>query len=101
VKFARELGSDVRLLDCDVEEPNGHLFLEGIEDKARRTGARMAGRVRYNRSVTLAQMQERAVVETEALSVKDIRHVWNQVGRHGSYGGGHAEPHPADCCTEN
>jgi MinD superfamily P-loop ATPase len=29
VNLARVLGSDVRLLDCDVEEPNGHLFLQG------------------------------------------------------------------------
>ncbi len=29
VNLARVLGPDVRLLDCDVEEPNAHLFLEG------------------------------------------------------------------------
>jgi MinD superfamily P-loop ATPase len=29
VNLARVLGSAVRLLDCDVEEPNCHLFLEG------------------------------------------------------------------------
>jgi MinD superfamily P-loop ATPase len=29
VNLARMLESDVRLLDCDVEEPNGHLFLKG------------------------------------------------------------------------
>jgi MinD superfamily P-loop ATPase len=29
VNLARVLGSGVRLLDCDVEEPNAHLFLEG------------------------------------------------------------------------
>lgn len=29
VNLARMLGSDVRLLDCDVEEPNAHLFLRG------------------------------------------------------------------------
>lgn len=28
VNLARVLGSDVRLLDCDVEEPNCHLFLD-------------------------------------------------------------------------
>jgi MinD superfamily P-loop ATPase len=51
-----------------------------IEDKARRAGARIAGRVRYDPSVTLAQMQARAVVETQATSVGDVRHVWNQLG---------------------
>jgi MinD superfamily P-loop ATPase len=29
VNLARVLGSEVRLLDCDVEEPNDHLFLKG------------------------------------------------------------------------
>jgi MinD superfamily P-loop ATPase len=29
VNLARVLGSEVRLLDCDVEEPNAHLFLNG------------------------------------------------------------------------
>jgi MinD superfamily P-loop ATPase len=29
VNLARMLGSDVELLDCDVEEPNSHLFLKG------------------------------------------------------------------------
>jgi MinD superfamily P-loop ATPase len=29
VSLARTLGSGVRLLDCDVEEPNAHLFLSG------------------------------------------------------------------------
>ena len=29
VNLARVFGSDVMLLDCDVEDPNGHLFLKG------------------------------------------------------------------------
>jgi MinD superfamily P-loop ATPase len=29
LNLARTLGSDVQLLDCDVEEPNDHLFLDG------------------------------------------------------------------------
>lgn len=29
VNLARVLGSEVQLLDCDVEEPNAHLFLNG------------------------------------------------------------------------
>jgi MinD superfamily P-loop ATPase len=29
LNLARVLGSDVLLLDCDVEEPNGHLCLKG------------------------------------------------------------------------
>ena len=51
-----------------------------IEDKARQAGARVVGRIRYDRAVTLAQMQERAVVETEAPCVKDIQHIWKQLG---------------------
>jgi MinD superfamily P-loop ATPase len=53
---------------------------ERIEDKARRAGARVVGRIRYDRAVTLAQMRERAVVETGAPCVEDIRRVWNQLG---------------------
>ncbi len=53
---------------------------ERIEDKARRAGARVVGRIRYDRAVTLAQMRERAVVETEAPCVEDIRHIWNRLG---------------------
>ena len=29
VNLARTFGAPVQLLDCDVEEPNGHLFLNG------------------------------------------------------------------------
>jgi MinD superfamily P-loop ATPase len=31
VNLARTIGSGVQLLDCDVEEPNAHLFLGGVE----------------------------------------------------------------------
>jgi MinD superfamily P-loop ATPase len=51
-----------------------------IEDKTRQAGARVAGRIRYDRAVTQAQMQERAVVETEAPCVEDIQRVWNGLG---------------------
>jgi MinD superfamily P-loop ATPase len=53
---------------------------ERIEDKARKAGARIAGRIRYDPAVTLAQMRERAVVETEAPCVEDIQHVWDELG---------------------
>jgi MinD superfamily P-loop ATPase len=52
---------------------------EQIEERAKRAGARVAGRIRYDRSVTLAQMQERAVVETNAPCVEDIQHIWKQL----------------------
>ncbi|MDI6808080.1 MAG: ATP-binding protein [Candidatus Eisenbacteria bacterium] len=50
-----------------------------IEDKARQAGAQIAGRIRYDHGVTLAQMRERAVVETEAPSAKDIRQLWDHL----------------------
>jgi MinD superfamily P-loop ATPase len=50
-----------------------------IEEMGRRAGARIAGRVRYDPSVTLAQMQERAVVETEASCVEDIQRIWDRL----------------------
>jgi MinD superfamily P-loop ATPase len=53
---------------------------ERIEDKARQAGARVVGRIRYDRAVTLAQMRALAVVETEAPSAGDIRDVWNELG---------------------
>lgn len=53
---------------------------EKIEEQARRAGARVVGRIRYDRAVTLAQMRERAVVEIEAPGAEDIRNVWKQLG---------------------
>ncbi|MCX7020033.1 MAG: ATP-binding protein [Candidatus Sumerlaeota bacterium] len=52
---------------------------ERIEDAARRKGARVAGRIRYDRSVTLAQMQEKAVTETGGPCVEDIQHIWKHL----------------------
>ena len=53
---------------------------ERIEEKARREGARIAGRIRYDRAVTRAQMQMKAVVEIDAPSAEDIRRIWNELG---------------------
>jgi MinD superfamily P-loop ATPase len=58
---------------------NGEMT-ERIEDKARRAGVRVAGRIRYDRAVTLAQMQERAVVETSGPAAEDVRNVWDRLG---------------------
>jgi MinD superfamily P-loop ATPase len=52
---------------------------ERIENQARQAGARVAGRVRYDRAVTSAQLQERAVVETDAPSAEDIRELWQHL----------------------
>lgn len=53
---------------------------ERIEALAVRSGASIAGRIRYDRAVTLAQMQEKAVVETDTPSADDIRRVWGSLG---------------------
>jgi MinD superfamily P-loop ATPase len=48
-----------------------------IERGAAAMGAWNAGRVRYDRGVTAAQIRACAVVETEAHSGRDIRDLWN------------------------
>jgi MinD superfamily P-loop ATPase len=53
---------------------------ERIEDQAHRAGARIAGRIRYDRAVTQAQMRGMAVVEIEAPCVEDIQGIWKQLG---------------------
>jgi MinD superfamily P-loop ATPase len=50
-----------------------------IEGRAKRMGARIAGRIRYDPAVTNAQIRERAVVETEAPCVEDVVEVWNRL----------------------
>jgi MinD superfamily P-loop ATPase len=52
---------------------------ERIENRARESGARVAGRVRYDRAVTSAQLQELAVVETASPAAADIRHIWDEL----------------------
>ena len=52
---------------------------EKIEEETRRAGAKTAGRIRYDRSVTLAQMQEQAVVETESPCAEEIQKLWHQL----------------------
>lgn len=53
---------------------------EQIENKARQSGARVLGRVRYDPAVTKAQIQKRTVVETDAPCAEDIRNLWKQLG---------------------
>ena len=49
---------------------------ERIEASARGAGATVAGRIRYDRGVTSAQIEARAVVETGAPAGEDIRELW-------------------------
>ena len=53
---------------------------ERIEKQARAVGATVAGRIRYDRAVTQAQIQERAVVEIDAPCAEDIRALWAGLG---------------------
>jgi len=52
---------------------------EKIETGARRAGARIAGRIRYDSSVTRAQMTAQAVVELESPAAADIRKLWKSM----------------------
>lgn len=56
------------------------VMTERIEEKARRAGARNVGRIRYDRAVTAAQIEARAVVETDAPCAADVRGIWEQLG---------------------
>lgn len=51
-----------------------------IEEKVHDAGAVLAGRIRYDQAVTLAQKQAKAVIETEAACREDVRAVWNGLG---------------------
>ncbi len=53
---------------------------ERIERKAEASGAQVAGRIRYDRMVTAAQLQAKAVVETGAPSAADMKGIWERVG---------------------
>ncbi len=52
-----------------------------IEVRAREGGAKIAGRIRYDPAITRAQMDAKAVVETEAPSADDIREVWKAINQ--------------------
>jgi MinD superfamily P-loop ATPase len=56
---------------------------ERVEAEASAAGVPIAGRIRYDPSVTLAQMQERTVVETDAPSAADVRDVWKRLQQEG------------------
>lgn len=59
---------------------------ERMEKAAEQAGARLVGRIRYDPSVTAAQMQARAVVETGAPSAEDIRRIWKELAPTGQPG---------------
>jgi len=51
-----------------------------IENQAQAAGARIVGRIRYDRAVTRAQVQECPVVETDAACGEEIRRIWTEIG---------------------
>lgn len=78
LKLARQF--DIPAAVCVNKWDLNPEMTERIEALAVRLGARIAGRVRYDRAVTLAQIQEKAVVEIDAPSAGDIRRVWESLG---------------------
>ena len=61
---------------------------ERIESAARRSGARVAGRVRYDPGVTRAQIEARTAVEAACPAAEDIIRIWNDFSRlEGTHGG--------------
>lgn len=54
---------------------------ERIEQIAVSAGAELAGRIRYDRRVTTAQMDGKTAVETDAPAAADIRRIWDRVVR--------------------
>ena len=50
-----------------------------IEELARQARARVVGRIRYDPSVSHAQIQGKAVVQTACPSAEDIRNVWREL----------------------
>ncbi len=59
----------------DINPP----MTERIETLAVREGARIAGRIRYDPGVTRAQIEGRAVVETDAPAAQDISDIWQAI----------------------
>lgn len=55
------------------------LQADRIEAAARSAGAEVVGRIRYDRSVTQAQLQRKAAVEIDCPAAADIRGVWQQI----------------------
>ena len=52
---------------------------ERVEVKARERGAAIAGRVRYDRGVTAAQLHAKATVELDCEAAADIRALWRDL----------------------
>ncbi len=78
LKLARHFGVPASV--CVNKWDINPAITEQIEQRARETSAQVLGRVRYDSSVTAAQIQALPVVETNCPSAEDIRQVWLQLG---------------------
>jgi MinD superfamily P-loop ATPase len=78
LKLARHFGIPTAI--CVNKWDLNPSMTERIEALALRSGASIAGRIRYDNAVTSAQMLGKAVVETDAPSAADIRQVWQSLG---------------------
>lgn len=78
LKLARHF--DIPAAVCVNKWDLNPAMTERIETTANNSGILVAGRIRYDPWVTSAQMQERAVVETDAPCGKDIRAIWDRLG---------------------
>jgi len=54
---------------------------ERIEEMAMKAGAQVAGRIRYDRMVTKAQIEEKTAVEKESAAGEDMAQLWLSVKR--------------------
>ena len=54
---------------------------ERIEKNAIESGASLAGRIRYDSSVTRAQILEKAVVEIDGPAAEDIQEIWERINK--------------------
>ena len=52
---------------------------ERIEERAEKMGAGIAGRIRYDRGITEAQIRQLAVVEMDTPCAEDIRRIWRRL----------------------
>lgn len=75
--LARHFGTAVKV--CVNKWDLNPGMASAIEDLAAGSGASLVGRIRYDRGVTLAQMGELSVVETETDAARDIREIWKNI----------------------
>ena len=69
----------IKTLVCVNKWDINPAMAERIEGAAKRLGAGIAGRIRYDREVTSAQIQAKAAVEIDCPSARDIRELWNNL----------------------